>query len=80
MTAAEAGRLRWRCRPRVRELDELLIRYLDERYSAATPAEQAAFRRLIDSQDGRLQAYCLGLLAPPPEFRDLIRRITGDRG
>lgn len=74
--SAELGRLRWRCRLGMRELDELLTRYLDERYRAAAPAERAAFRRLIDSQDGLIQAYCLGTLPPPPEFRDIIGRIT----
>jgi len=77
---AELGRLRWRCRLGVRELDELLTRYLDGPYGAATAAERAAFRRLIDSQDGLLHAYCLGTLPPPPEFRELIGQITAQPG
>ncbi len=38
--------LRWRCRRGMKELDVLLARYVDERFCAASPAEQEAFRAL----------------------------------
>jgi antitoxin CptB len=75
--APQMGRLRWRCRRGMRELDELLTRYLDEQYPGAGPAEQAAFMQLLDSPDADLHSYCLQLRQPAnPALRDVIVRIT----
>ncbi len=73
----ELGRLRWRCRRGMRELDVLLRRYVDERYAAASGEHQEAFRRLLDAPDPLIHAYCLGLEAPPtPILASLIGLIT----
>lgn len=74
--AQELGRLRWRCRRGMKELDVLLARYLDEHFCAASPADQEAFRQLLGAEDTVLYAYCLGAEPPPPRFRALIERIT----
>jgi antitoxin CptB len=75
--SADIGRLRWRCRRGMRELDELLTNYLTEQFPGAAPAEQAAFLQLLDSQDADIQAYCLLRQQPSsPALRDLIARIT----
>ncbi len=76
--AAEEGRLRWRCRRGMKELDILLIRYLDERFCLASPQEQAAFRGLLDSPDPEIYAYCLGSERPPSHLAVLIERITAN--
>ncbi len=75
---AELGRLRWRCRRGMRELDVLLERFVDERFAAAPPADQAAFRELLETRDTVIYAYCLGQEAPPARFADLIERITAN--
>jgi antitoxin CptB len=75
---AEAGRLRWRCRRGMKELDILLTRYLDERYGAAPAEEQEAFRHLLESQDPLIFAYFLGQERPPEHLVDLIQRITAN--
>jgi antitoxin CptB len=75
--SAEMGRLRWRCRRGMKELDILLSRYVDEQYGTAPPEQQAAFRRLLDSQDPVIHAYFLGRQSPPDAtLASLIRRIT----
>jgi antitoxin CptB len=75
--AQALGRLRWRCRRGMRELDELLIRYLDEHYPGAGANEQAAFMQLLDSPDADLHAYCLQRNMPAnPALREVIERIT----
>jgi antitoxin CptB len=79
LPAAELGRLRWRCRRGMKELDVLLTRYVDERFCGASRLEQEAFRLLLESQDALLYAYCLGLEPPPREFAALIGRITANR-
>jgi antitoxin CptB len=73
----EMGKLRWRCRRGMRELDILLTRYVDEEFHAASPADQSAFRRLLESGDPVIYAYCLGQERPTsPELAALIDRIT----
>ncbi len=72
----DLGRLRWRCRRGMKELDVLLARYLDRYFCSAPSPEQDAFRRLLETQDPLLHAYCLGSQPPPPEFEALIERIT----
>ncbi|HEX3395512.1 MAG TPA: succinate dehydrogenase assembly factor 2 [Steroidobacteraceae bacterium] len=74
----DAGRLRWRCRRGMKELDILLSRYLDERFCAASPEEQDAFRRLLEVQDPQIYAYCLGEKRPPEHLAALIERITAN--
>ena len=77
--AAEAGRLRWRCRRGMKELDILLTRYLDECYGTAGAVEQQAFQLLLETQDPVIYAYCLGSERPPEHLAVLIERITANR-
>jgi antitoxin CptB len=73
----ESGKLRWRCRRGMRELDVLLTRYLDEEYRTAAAEQQQAFRRLLDMQDPLMHAYFLGRETPPDAvLASLIARIT----
>ena len=58
--ATELRRLRWRCRRGMRELDQLLERYLDQRWAAASEAERGTFLRLLDCEDDRLWRWVLG--------------------
>jgi antitoxin CptB len=54
----ESNRLRWRCRRGMRELDVILMRYVDAHYDSVSAAEQAAFRVLLSLPDPDI----LGLL------------------
>jgi antitoxin CptB len=75
--AQELGRLRWRCRRGMRELDELLTNYLSDQFPGADPAQRAAFEQLLECPDIELNAYCLGQRVPAsPVMRDLVTRIT----
>jgi antitoxin CptB len=67
MDPAEPGRLRWRCRRGMRELDFLLLRYLERDWPAAGPSERAAFRALLERQDPEINALLLGRLEPEEE-------------
>ena len=78
---AETGKLRWRCRRGTRELDELLTAYLSRAYPQAPPAEQAAFRELLEAQDADINDWCLGRREPSsPAIFQLTRRITSLSG
>ncbi|ODS61539.1 MULTISPECIES: succinate dehydrogenase assembly factor 2 [unclassified Arenimonas] len=57
-------RLRWRCRRGMRELDQLMLRYLDGRWPAADEAERAQFLRLLDTEDDKLWRWFMGRERP----------------
>lgn len=62
--SAELARLRWRCRRGTRELDQLLGRWLDERYPTAPAVARHAFTRLLEHADPDLWDWLLGQGAP----------------
>jgi antitoxin CptB len=73
----EIGKLRWRCRRGMKELDLLLLRYVEEQYCEAPSAHQEAFRALLDAPDPVIYGYCLGGERPPsPLLSSVIQRIT----
>ena len=56
----EIKSLRWRCRRGMRELDQLLERWLDRQWPSASDADRGLFRRLLDCEDDRLWRSFLG--------------------
>ena len=74
------SRLAWQCRRGMRELDELLQRYLIQHYAQASGSEQRAFEQLLQSQDPELQAYLLSDVEPrDPELQRVVRAIRRPR-
>ena len=74
------SRLAWQCRRGMRELDELLQRYLAQRYPQASATEQRAFERLLQSQDPLLQSYLLSEVRPhDPELQSVVDAIREHR-
>jgi len=71
----DRGRIRWRCRRGMRELDVLLEKYLSHRFDQAAAAEQAAFLHLLDQEDPDIWAWLIGHAQPPPELADVILRL-----
>jgi len=73
------GRLRWRCRRGIRELDVLLTAYIDTRYAGASEAHQEAFRALLEQENSLIYAYCLRREAPPgAALRAVVAAITAN--
>ena len=70
----DLGRMRWRCRRGMRELDQLLERYLDRRWSQAEPSERAAFERLLSCEDDQLWRGFLSRTIPEDAERDAVVR------
>ena len=54
------SRVRWRCRRGTRELDLLLLRYLNKQFEQADESEQLAFLALLEWQDTELMRCLLG--------------------
>lgn len=76
----ERGRLLWKCRRGMRELDTLLTNYVMVRYPLALGDEQRAFECALDLADPVLWACVLGQEVPAdPALRHVIREIAGLR-
>lgn len=72
----ELGRLRWRCRRGMRELDQLLGRYLDREWAKSSEAERGVFLRLLETEDDRLWYWLMGHeKAEDGEIQALVERI-----
>ena len=56
----ELKKLRWRCRRGMRELDQLLDRWLERQWRQSPTAERAVFLRLLDIEDDTLWRWFLG--------------------
>ena len=73
---ADGARLRWRCRRGMRELDQLLGRWLEAAWRQSPSAERAVFLRLLDCEDDTLWRWFLGHeVAADVEIDALIQRI-----
>ncbi|MBX3710898.1 MAG: succinate dehydrogenase assembly factor 2 [Lysobacter sp.] len=72
----ELQKLRWRSRRGMRELDQLMERYLAQRWLDADDAERAVFDRLLVCEDDRLWRWFLGYeTAEDADLHALVERI-----
>ena len=74
---SEEAKLRWRCRRGMRELDQLLLRYLDHEWATAPESERAVFLRVLESEDDKLWRWVMGRELPgDDDVHALVRRIA----
>ncbi|TDJ48573.1 MAG: succinate dehydrogenase assembly factor 2 [Gammaproteobacteria bacterium] len=79
MDSIKRARLGWRCRRGMRELDVLLMRYMDRDYERADAAEQAAFETLLDFQDPEILDLLTGrLTAQDVRLQDVVERLLSN--
>jgi antitoxin CptB len=70
------GRLKWRCRRGMRELDALLEQFLAAEAQTFGAADIACLSAVLDLPDPELHAYLVGRSAPAdPDLAALIARI-----
>ena len=75
-TPENLRRLRWRCRRGMRELDQLMGRYLDRAWAADSEAQRGVFLVLLDTEDDRLWHWFMGHGEPADaELAALVARI-----
>jgi antitoxin CptB len=77
---ADLGRLTWRCRRGMKELDLLLTGYLRDCWPRATPAERAAFERILELPDPLLAAYLTKRETPADTTLDGLLAVLRGRG
>lgn len=79
MDSIKRARLGWRCRRGMRELDILLMRYMDRDYERADAAEQAAFEALLDFQDPEILDLLTGrLTVQDVRLQDVVERLLSN--
>ena len=64
MMEEQMGKLRWRCRRGMKELDLLTLGYLERYYLTASVEERQAFAELLELQDPLLMSYMVGRETP----------------
>lgn len=70
------SRLRWQCRRGMRELDELVVWYLETRFDDADDKQKLAFQALLELPDPELMGYLLGKQMPEQEsIRGVVESI-----
>ncbi|HWS40148.1 MAG TPA: succinate dehydrogenase assembly factor 2 [Arenimonas sp.] len=74
----EIKRLRWRCRRGMRELDQLMLRYLDRRWSIADDQERKLFLHLLDCEDDKLWRWFMGLERSEDESTNVIIKVISE--
>ncbi len=75
-TGTDLSRLRWGCRRGMRELDLLLLAFLERGYAAQPQDVRAAFRRLLRTSDPLLLEWLLGRRVPTdPELAHVVAEI-----
>jgi antitoxin CptB len=80
VTGEPQGRLRWRCRRGMKELDLLLVRWFDLRWSTADARRQQAFQRLLEEADPQIADWLFGGSRPADtELAGLVDDIIRSR-
>ena len=74
----EIKRLRWRCRRGMRELDQLMLRYLDQRWPTAAEAERSVFLQLLDCEDDKLWRWFMGRERPEDASLEALVCLIAD--
>ena len=69
------SQLKWQCRRGMRELDVLLLNYLQKKYDLAADADKQAFRTVLALPDPELVGYLLNNKPPAEELQRVITNI-----
>ena len=77
---AERNRLQWQCRRGMRELDELLLLFLERGYESLDAKGRRAFAVLLEYPDAVLLEWLMGRMVPTDKevghVVDAIRRAA----
>jgi antitoxin CptB len=76
MDSQHISRLRWQSRRGMRELDMLLMRYLDRDFENADAEQQAAFETLLNLQDPEILSLLTGrVVADDANLQYVVKRL-----
>lgn len=70
------NRLAWQCRRGMRELDELLLGFLKQRFATLEKSELDSFATLLEYPDGVLLEWLMGRMVPlDRDVAHIVREI-----
>jgi len=69
---AELRRLRWKCRRGMRELDQLLSRYLERDWRQSSDEQRGVFLQLLETEDDKLWHWVMGHESPTDAALDTL--------
>jgi succinate dehydrogenase flavin-adding protein (antitoxin of CptAB toxin-antitoxin module) len=79
MESVNRAKLAWRCRRGMRELDVVLMRYLERDFDTAEATEQASFELLLSLQDPDIYDLLTGrITADDPGVQHVVERLSSD--
>ncbi|MEL6868725.1 MAG: succinate dehydrogenase assembly factor 2 [Pseudomonadota bacterium] len=68
--------LTWRCRRGMRELDQLLLGFLNQHFDAIDADQKAAFLRLLDMQDPEIFGFLVrGIVPGDPDIAAIVHTV-----
>lgn len=74
--SGDRGRLRWKCRRGMLELDLVLLSFLDKHYDALTEQQKKTFEKLLEEQDPTLHSWFMRQAIPEDkEIADMVEYI-----
>jgi antitoxin CptB len=74
------GRIRWRCRRGLLELDLVLEAFLARGYGRLDAGQRGLFNELLEQPDNDLLDLALGRSEPEPRFRAVVELLRVDEG
>ncbi len=72
---SQRSRLIWRCRRGIREMDILLLDYLETHYDTATVENQNTFVELLEENDLDILSWMMEKTSPDEKYIKLIKFI-----
>ena len=72
---SQRSRLIWRCRRGIREMDILLLDYLETHYDTATIENQNTFVELLEENDLDILSWIMEKTSPDEKYIKLIKFI-----
>ena len=72
---SQRSRLIWRCRRGIREMDILLLGYLETHYDTATVENQNTFEELLEENDLDILSWIMEKTSPDEKYINLISFI-----
>lgn len=72
---SQRSRLIWRCRRGIREMDILLLDYLETHYDTATVENQNTFEELLEENDLDILSWIMEKTSPDEKYIKLIKFI-----
>lgn len=71
----QRSRLIWRCRRGIREMDILLLDYLETHYDNASTEDQNTFEELLEETDLDILSWIMEKTTPDEKYTNLISFI-----